>query len=101
MKECGLIKGGHAFGHNKHLAVYSFDIVSVWKLSFTKLTLLDRLRGPLRLISLAQWATKLLFLLAPDHKLLAHEIGLGFSPALKTLSHFLVTFHTFSHVQFN
>ena len=34
------------------LAVFSFEIVPVWKLSFTKVTLADRLRGLLRLISL-------------------------------------------------
>ena len=34
------------------LTVFSFEIVPVWKSSFTKVTLADRLRGLLRLISL-------------------------------------------------
>ena len=61
------------------LSVFSFEIhvhvVSVWKLSFTKLTLSDRPTGPLRLITLAHWHTKLLFLLASDRNLLAPGLG--------------------------
>lgn len=38
---------------------------------FSKLTLSDRLKGPLRLISSAQQTTKLLFLLVQDQNLLA------------------------------
>ena len=45
----------HAFNYYcvTHLAVLIFKIIFVWKLSFIKLTLSERLKGPLRLISLA------------------------------------------------
>ena len=49
-------------------AVFSFDIVSVWKLTLTKLALSDKLTGPLRLISPVHWTTKLLFFLAPGNR---------------------------------
>ena len=50
----------HAFNYYcvTHLAVLMFTIIFVWKLSFIKLTLSERLKGPLRLISLAHWAIK-------------------------------------------
>ena len=54
-----------------HLAVFSFDIDSFWKLQMIKLKLSDRPIGILCLISLAHWATRLLFLLAQDRNLLA------------------------------
>ena len=53
-----------------HLAVFRFEIVCLEK-SFTA----DRLTRPLRLISLAHWATKLLFSLAQDQHLFAQGSG--------------------------
>ena len=67
------------------LAVFSFEIVPVWKLSFTKLTLADRLRGLLTrdlFHLIAHWATKVLFSLAQDQNFLARAIAPGFFPAL-------------------
>ena len=45
----------HSFNYYcvTHLAVLIFKIIFVWKLSFIKLTLSERLKGLLRLISLA------------------------------------------------
>ena len=58
----------------EHLAVFSFKIVCVWKLSFTKLTL--KLRQSHRTTEAnftCNWATKVLFSLAKDQHL--HAAG--------------------------
>ena len=68
-----------------HLAVFSFETVSVWK-SSTKLTLSNRLKGPLRLISLALWASDQtsIFCLPKIKIYLPQAIEPAFFPALHT-----------------